>query len=231
MLGGMDMRFRLNILAGLFVAMLCLGTLGCALMAPTLLFMDMMGVDDKANIQYHFEKDAKRVAVVCHLARNHQIDVGHFDRDLNNMLSPLIAAYTKKKPEIILAAKVNRWLDEHQDWKTPYEIGQGLNADYVIYVELRRISFYEKEGWKQFYKGSCDAAVSIHRIGTEQDQAVPVWGPATYSIKFPAGMKPLTADTPVNQFRELFLRHTAERLSWIFVPHASSKEYSDDKTN
>lgn len=206
------------------------GLWGCGMLAPVLLTMDMLGVEDKANIQYHFEKDAKRVAVVCHLGKHHQIDVGHFDRDVNSLLSQLIAGYTKKKPEIILAAKVNQWMDEHQDWKSPYEIGQGLNVDYVVYIELRRIGFYEKEGWKQFYKGNCDASVSIHRIGTDSDQAIPVWGPNSYSFKFPNGMRPLSdSEVTLTQFRELFTRHCAERLSWIFVPHASSKEYSDDK--
>ncbi len=203
---------------------------GCGMLAPVLLTMDMLGVEDKANIQYHFEKDAKRVAIVCHLGKHHQIDVGHFDRDVNNLLSQLVAGYTKKKPEIVLSAKVHQWMDEHQEWKTPYEIGQGLNVDYVVFVELRRIGFYEKEGWKQFYKGTCDASVSVHRIGTESDQAIPVWGPNSYSFKFPNGMRPLSdSEVTLSQFRELFLRHVAERLSWIFVPHASSKEYSDDK--
>ena len=96
----------------------------------------------------------------CHLSRNHQIDVGHFDRDVSNLLALKIANYTNKKPEIILAAKVHKWMDEHQDWKTPYEIGRGLNADYVVFVEIRRVSFYEKEGWKQFYKGTCETSVS-----------------------------------------------------------------------
>lgn len=206
------------------------GLWGCSLLAPGLLIMDMMGVEDERNIQYHFEKEAKRVAIVCHLDRHHQIDVGHFDRDVNNLLSQLVAGYTKKKPEIILAAKVHQWMDEHQDWKTPYEIGQGLNVDYVVYIEMRRIGFYEKEGWKQFYKGTCDASVSVHRIGTDSDQAIPVWGPNSYGPRFPTGMRPLSdSEVTLSQFRELFVRHVAERLSWIFVPHSSSKEYSDDK--
>ena len=51
------------------------GLWGCGMLAPVLLTMDMLGVEDKANIQYHFEKDAKRVAVVCHLGKHHQIDL------------------------------------------------------------------------------------------------------------------------------------------------------------
>jgi hypothetical protein len=226
------MRGRFLLFASIALATSAISVLGCALMAPILLGMDMMGVDDNANIQYHFEKDAKRVAIVVQLGRHSQIDVGHFDREVNQVLSLLVANYTKKKPEVILAARVNQWLDEHPDVKSPYEIGQGLKVDYVVYIELRRIGFYEKEGWKQYYKGTCDASVSIHRIGTEMDQAVPVWGPNSYSFKYPPGMRPLSDnEVTLTQFRELFLRHTAERLSWIFVPHASSKEYSDDKSN
>ncbi|MFO0811697.1 MAG: hypothetical protein U0796_00655 [Gemmatales bacterium] len=224
------MRGKLITCACVLIAAWGIGGLGCALMAPVLLTMDMLGVDDKANIQYHFEKDAKRVAIVTHLGKHSQIDVGHFDREVNHVLSLLVAGYTKKKPEIVLAAKVHKWMDEHPDMKSPYEIGQGLNVDYLVFVELRRVGFYEKEGWKQYYKGTCDASVSIHRIGTDQDQAVPVWGPNSYSFKYPPGMRPLSdSEVTLSQFRELFLRHTAERLSWIFVPHASSKEYSDDK--
>ncbi|HMO35807.1 MAG TPA: hypothetical protein PKA06_07185 [Gemmatales bacterium] len=231
--GDVVMKF-LKKVAVLGAACMMFALMGCGLLAPVLLTMDMLGVDDKNNIQYHFEKDANRVAVVCHLGKHHHIDVGHFDRDVNTLLSPLIAAYTKKKPEIVLAARVHRWMDEHQDWKSPYEIGQALNVDYVVFIELRRIGFYEKEGWKQFYKGTCDASVSIHRIGTEteNEQAVPVWGPNSYSFKFPPGMRPLSdSEVTLTQFRELFVRHVAERLSWIFVPHASSREYSDEKQN
>jgi hypothetical protein len=225
------MRLRLITMAGAAIAMITLSSLGCALWAPILLTMDMMGVGDKANIKYHFPKDAKRVAVVVHLSRNHQIDVGHFDRDVNNLLSLKIAGYTGKKPEIILAGKVHKWMDEHQEWKSPYDVGRGLNADHVVYVDIRRVSFYEKEGWKQFYKGTVEATVAVHRLGSEQDEALPIWGPNSCTFKFPSGVEPLDGSMPQSQFRELFVRHTAERLSWLFVPHASMDEYSDDKGN
>lgn len=217
-----------NFLASIVVISLALA--GCQLLAPVLLVMDMAGVDDKANIQYHFEKDAQRVAVVVHLSKQPQTDIGHFDRDVANLLAMKIANYTKKKPEIIIAAKVQKWMDEHQDWKTPEEIGRGVNADYVVFVEVRRLGFYEKEGWTQFYKGTCEATVTVHRSGKEAEETVPPWGPSSCSIRFPAGMKPMTdADLTLPQFRTLFIRHTAERLSWIFVPHATNLEYGDDK--
>lgn len=221
---------RQAMLCCLLLAILVVGLVGCNPLALILLPMDMMGVGDKANIQYTFPKDAKRVAIVVHLGKHHQIDVGHFNRDVNSLLSMKVASYLSKKPDIILAGKVHQWMDENPDWKTPYDIGRGLNADHVVFIELRRITFYEKEGWTQFYKGNCEAAVTIHRVGTEQDEAIPIWGPQTYSMRFPSGVKPMTdADLSLSQFRELFVRHTAERLSWIFVPHPSSAEFGDEK--
>jgi len=226
------MRRHLFAKATASIVLLCLALAGCSLLAPVLLVADMLGVDDKANIQYHFDKNAKRVAVVVHLAKQPHTDAGHFDRDVANLLAMKIANYTNKKPEIIVAAKVQKWLDEHQDWKLPEEIGRGLNADYVVFVEIRKLGFYEKEGWTQFYKGTCEATVTVHHCSeNSQEETVPACEPKSCSIRFPAGMKPLTdSDLPLDQFRALFVRHTAERISWIFVPHATNLEYGDDKS-
>ncbi|MFT3881369.1 MAG: hypothetical protein QM703_17100 [Gemmatales bacterium] len=223
----MRSQVQAKLLASLF---LCLALAGCSFLAPVLLVMDMAGVDDKANIKYKFEKDAKRVAVVVHLSKQPQTDIGHFDRDVANLLAMKIANYTNKKPEVVISSKVQKWMDEHQDWKTPDDIGRGVNADYVVFVEIRRLGFYEKEGWTQFYKGTCEATVSVHRVGHESEETVLPFEPTSCAIRFPAGMKPLTdSDLSLPDFRNLFIRHTAERLSWIFVPHATQLEYGDDK--
>ncbi len=225
------MRRRLIAIVMASIVLTGLALAGCSFLAPVLLIMDMAGVDDKANIKYKFEKEAKRVAVVVHLSKQPQMDIGHFDREVANLLAMKIANYTSKKPEIVVATKVQKWMDEHQDWKTPEEIGRGVNADYVVFVEIRRLGFYEKEGWTQFYKGTCEATVSVHRsTGNDAEETVPASEPFSRSIRFPAGMKPMTdADLTLQQFRGLFIRHTAERLSWIFVPHATNEEYGDDK--
>jgi hypothetical protein len=218
--------------ASMVLLCLAIAGAGCSLLAPVLLVMDMAGVDDKANIKYKFDKNAKRVAVVVHLSKQPTTDIGHFDRDVANLLAMKIANYTNKKPEVVVSSKVQKWMDEHQDWKTPDEIGRGVNADYVVFVEIRRLGFYEKEGWTQFYKGTCEATVSVHRVGEEAEETVLPFEPTSCSIRFPAGMKPMTdADLTLPQFRSLFIRHTAERLSWIFVPHATNLEYGDDKSN
>jgi hypothetical protein len=224
------MRRRPIAITMAFIVLTGLALAGCSFLAPVLLVMDMAGVDDKANIKYKFEKDAKRVAVVVHLYKQPQMDIGHFDREVGNLLAMKIANYTNKKPEIVISTKVQKWMDEHQDWKTPEEIGRGVNADYVIFVEIRRLGFYEKEGWTQFYKGTCEASVSVHRSVKENDETVPPSEPFSCSIRFPAGMKPMTdSELSLPEFRGLFIRHTAERLSWIFVPHPTNEEYGDDK--
>jgi hypothetical protein len=71
--------------------------------------------------------------------------------------------------------------------------------------------------------------VGVYRIGNDADEAEPIFGPETMTIRFPNTIKPIYSDdVTVSQFREAFVRHVAERLSWTFVPHASNLEYSDD---
>jgi hypothetical protein len=214
------MRLRHHLLAQALVATLVVVALGgCNPFAFPILVAHVMGVGDKANIQFEFPEDAKRVAVVVHSSRHHQV---------NNWLAPKIYEYTKDKPKIIRATEVHKWLDEHPDWKTPFDIGRGLNADHVVFVEVRRVSFYEKEGWTNMYNGRAECSVNIYRVGSDVDEAGPIWGPRNYTYRFPNGLRPIAStDMNVAQFREAFVRHVADRLSWIFVPHPSSLEYED----
>ena len=224
------MRLRSHLLMqGFCAALVVLALGGCNFMAVPLLFAHVMGVGDKANIQYTFPKDARRVAIVVNQTRHNQADVGHFDRDVNNYLAPRVFDYVKGSQEIIRATKVHKWLDEHPDWKTPYEIGRGLEADHIVFVEMRNVTFYEKEGWTNMYKGKAECNVTVYRIGTDADEAEPIWGPKNYSFVFPRGLRPIaSSDVPVAQFREAFVRHVSERLAWIFVPHADNEEYGDN---
>jgi hypothetical protein len=192
--------------------------------------MHVLGVGDKANIKFTFPEDAKKIAIVVHMPSHNQLEVGHFDRDVNTYLSKKVADYTGRKPNVILASRVNKWLDENHDWKTPYEIGRGLKADHIVFVEIRRISFYEREGWTQYFKGTAEMSLGVYRIGSEADEALPIYGPETVTIRYPNTIRPLSsADINVSQFREAFIRHVAERLSWHFVPHPTNVEYGDSE--
>jgi hypothetical protein len=205
--------------------------IGCGVnpLALILIPAHVLGYGDKVNIKFNFPDDAKKVAVVVHMPTHNQVDVGHFDRDVNNVLAKKIADYTQKKPDVYLAGKVHKWLDEHHDWKTPYDIGRGLHADHVVFIEMRKVSFFERDGWTHVYKGSAEVSVGVYRIGNDADEAEPIFGPETMTIRFPNTIKPIYSDdVTVSQFREAFVRHVAERLSWTFVPHASNLEYSDD---
>jgi hypothetical protein len=224
------MRLRYLLLAqGLVAVSIGLTLAGCNPFALPVLAAHVMGYGEEANIQFHFPKEAKRVAVVVNLTRHSQVDVGHFDRDVNIWLAPKIFDYVKGKQEVVHAQKIHKWLDEHPGWKTPAEVGRGVNADHVVFVEIRDIGFYEKEGWTNMYKGRAECSVTIYSLGKEEDDVQPIWGPKNYTFRFPNGLRPIpSSDLSVAQYREAFVRHVAERLSWLFVPHPSSLEYGDD---
>src|SRR5262245_2888202 len=182
------MRIRYHLLAQALAATFVLTALsGCDLLAIPLMTAHVLGVDERANIQFQFPKDTKNVAVVVNLTNHRQVDVGHFDRDVATMLAPKIHEYLDGKPKIIRSAAVHKWLDEHPDWKTPYDIGRGTGADHVVFVELRRVSYYQKEGWTNMYAGRAECSVSIYRLGSEADEAGPIWT-KNYTYRFPTGL-------------------------------------------
>lgn len=220
---------RVAALAGLVFT---ISLVGCNPFALFLIPAHVAGWGDKANIKWHFPDDAKRVAIVVHMPNHNQLEVGHFDRDINTALSRKVADYVKKRPEIILAGKVNKWLDEHQEWKTPYDIGRGLKADHVVFIEVRRVTFYDREGWTHMYKGTAEMSIGLYRVGNDVDEAQPINGPETVTLRYPNTNRPVFATEITQvQFREAFVRHVAERLSWYFVPHASNLEYGDENSN
>src|SRR3954447_2723411 len=133
------MRLRYFLLTQAFVVVATLGVLtlsGCNPFAFPILAAHVMGYGEEANVQFHFPKDAKRLAVVVHMSRHSQVEMGHFDRDVATYLAPKIHSYTEKKPDVIRITKVQKWMDEHPNWKTPNEIGRGLEADHVVFIEM-----------------------------------------------------------------------------------------------
>src|ERR1044071_5802179 len=56
--GDVVMRGRLIAIIMASIVLIGLALAGCSFLAPVLLVMDMAGVDDKANIKYHFDKNA-----------------------------------------------------------------------------------------------------------------------------------------------------------------------------
>lgn len=221
----------------LVLAPLLAGALGCQILAPFYVVAVMMGFDQRVPPAFEFPEDAHRIVVVTYADLATQVEFGHLDYELNDMLSRMLWQGFEdpkndfidrpRKIEVIKASRVARWQDEHHDWTTwdPADIGKALKADYVISIHVSKLSLYEDGPSQILYRGQADVQVSV--IRTENEETV--FGPETVTVYFPKDRPiPVSPELPPSKFRREFIRRMAERISWLFLPHERGEEF--DKT-
>ena len=64
---------------------------------------------------------------------------------------------------MVSASKVDEFKNRHADWRTmPLdEIGSHFNADYVIDLEINKLSLYEVGSYNQIYRGRTEISINL----------------------------------------------------------------------
>lgn len=203
---------------------------GCQILAPFYLGALMMGYDTRVDPLFTLPEDAKRVAVVTYMNLDTQVEMGRLDQELTEGVARrLFDEFGEKKGaiEVVRADKVARWQDEHPDWISfePVDIGKALKVDYLIYLEVDRITMYEDGPNRALYRGQAAVEVAVTRI----EDGRRAFGKEVVTIEFPRDRPiPVTPEVPPQRFRKEFVRRMAERISWLFIKHDSGDEYAKD---
>jgi len=106
------------------------------------------------------------------------------------------------------------------------DVGRHFNADYVIYLEINRLSLFNKADMNSQYKGHVDISVTLVNVNK------PDGSPERkeFGCSYPSDAKaiPVDADNPISHFREAFFDHIAKKLSWYFTEHLPREGYYVD---
>lgn len=156
------------------------------------------------------------------------------DRQLCDAVSKKLQEYFKEtkeyKVDILPSSKMDRFKDDHPDWRTweLADIGKHFSkqrkVDYVIDFEISSISFYEDHA-KQLYRGRTAITTTLVCMNKLDD------GPQRkeFTCEYPVSRGPVPVDgTNLPQFRAEFLDFVAKRLTWYFVPHPLSHDITCD---
>jgi hypothetical protein len=147
----------------------------------------------------------------------------------------LTEAFAKKLKEgcatnsenVVIASprKVEEFKSSHPSWSEAdlTEIGRHFKAQYVIYLEINRLSLFNKADMNSQYKGHVDIAVSL--VNVDKPDVQPEHKEFVCSYPSEAKAIPVDADTPVSQFREQFFGHIGKKLSWYFTEHLPREGY------
>jgi hypothetical protein len=137
------------------------------------------------------------------------------------------AGFEKNKEKVTMVANnlVEKYKDEHPNWKAmqAVEIGRNFKADYVIELQVNQISLYEPGSYNTLFRGRCDISMVVHDVLKSSE------GPKyqeEYSTEFPKARGPIDASNGgAAQFRYKFLDVICRELSWRFTSHNLEDDY------
>jgi hypothetical protein len=131
----------------------------------------------------------------------------------------------KERITIVNPRKVEEFKSSHPGWSEAElnEVGRHFKADYVIYLEINRLSLFNKADMNTQYKGHAEISVSLVDVNKPDN------GPEKkeFVCSYPSDAKaiPNDPDNPISQFREAFFAHIAKKLSWYFTEHLPREGY------
>jgi hypothetical protein len=215
------------------------GLTGCSILAPFYFVAVLAGMDDRIPPPLEIPEDPaakkadtpERILVVTYVPESQQIELGRIDRDLNEVIASRLALgfYAENKNfAVIYADKLADWQDEHPDWRSvdANEIGRTFKADYVIYIEVSDLTYFGHGSGRTLLQGKANLMVSVIRVGPDRGERL--HSQKLLSVEYPTGRFYMATEKPFKNFRHEFLQHIAERVAWLFLPHATGDEFGRD---
>jgi hypothetical protein len=153
--------------------------------------------------------------------------VASADRDLCNEFGRHLAelcTYNKENVKVVTASQIQAYKEHHRDWDHPLDldkIGEDLEVDYVIHLEIESLSVVPKTTGGLYYEGRAEIETTLVNVKTGDRKN------EHFSCNYPEDNYGITmTESPSErQFRVLFLRHCGERLSWFYTAHPTEREF------
>jgi hypothetical protein len=195
---------------------------GCSF--PQSLYFLMPEAKDPAELKRLADESGKKdVKVVLwpYMSLDPRTEFIQADRHLAVMLAEEIRRLTEENGEKVTVVKPNlveQYKSRHPNWQALdlTTIGHDFNADYVIQLEIDKLSLYEPNANQQLYRGQTEILVSVVDMKHPDDVQHKEFNDR-YPTEARGDMTPF--DLPPTMFRDKFLEHVAKRLSFYFVEH------------
>lgn len=154
------------------------------------------------------------------------------DRDLANLVVRQLREGLKangEKAKFVSPGKVEEFKNNHPDWKKldPSEVGSHFGADYVIDLEVNRLSMYEPGSANLLYRGRAELTVSLVDVNHLDEDPERRELTITYPGEVTGGAVSVDDKTP-QLFKAEFFDRIATQVAWQFTAHPVRDDYSCD---
>jgi hypothetical protein len=154
------------------------------------------------------------------------------DRDLCEALARrLTQEYKEAKAKITLVPvnQVESYKDKHPGWQlNMVAMGNCFHADYVISLDLDKLSLYLADSNSQFFQGHAEVSATVLDVNHPDENPV-VWRKDA-TFMYPRHGPESIFDTPnPAQFRARFLDYMVKEMSRWFASYTNDDKYSMDE--
>ncbi len=162
---------------------------------------------------------AKRVVVVCRPVTASLYSHPGVAKDISGQISRLLREHVPKI-EVIDQRKVAEWMDNHT-WEDYLEIGEALEADMVVGIDLEHFSIYEGQ---TLYKGKGECTIQVYDCQTGEQ----VFEKHPPQAVYPPNHVMSTSDMQEAEFRRRFVRILSEQIARHFYAHDPHVDFAMD---
>jgi hypothetical protein len=206
-----------------------LATSGCT--PGSIGFLMALGQDALVAPECPLAKPGKeiKVVVVADAGMKFEPELNDVDKHLSaRLVETLRESYkvSKEKVEVVPAFKVEAFKQRQLDWRnvSPQEIGKHFGADYVINLDIIRMSLFE-EKTRQLYRGRAEICVKVLEMNAPEGEGVK-FSKDFICPEYPRVSPVDVGGLSVSIFREQFLRVVAEEISHSVSSYPAERKHN-----
>lgn len=199
--------------------------LGCSMLIPSTgcvnALVGALWVIKGTNVEARYKGlKGKRVAVVCRPPARLGYSTASVAREMAAEIGTLLKQNVSKI-DVVDPRDIAKWTDNSgQD--DPVDIGQAVEADMVLSVELEDFKLYEGQ---TLYRGRANVVIKV--IDLKNNNEV-VWEEVPPQSIYPVNTGVPTTDKQESYFRREFIKVVADEIARNFYAHDSRVYFAGD---
>jgi len=160
-------------------------------------------------------------AVVCYAPNDVLCNFSHVDREVAKRVAYRLHSH---KIKAVNPDRVQQWLDENPNWDEPEEVGRGVGATHVVYIDLTMYTLFE-ENSHELYRGRAEGIVTVYEL-EEEEGSEPIYSKELLS-RYPLAAPRSTSEVSRPGFQRAYLDRLSEEIGRLFYEHYNGDDISD----
>jgi hypothetical protein len=161
----------------------------------------------------------KRVVVVCRPLTSSVYANPGVAKDISGQVGLLLQQHVRHL-ELVDQRKVAEWMDENT-WDDYPEVGQALEAEMVLGIDLEDFSIYQGQ---TLYQGKANFAIRVYDCQT----GALLFEKSPPQAVYPPNRGVATQDVQTSDFRREFVRFLSDQIARHFYPHDPGEYFAMD---